>query len=194
MRFAPLALALAAAGLLAAAIPAAAEPYKLDKSHAAVTFTVGHLGFSTTHGYFRTFDADINFDPDSMETSSVNFTIDAGSVDTLWAARDKHLKSNEFLNVEVYPTITFVSKKVVLTSAETATVTGDLTIIGETHEETFDVVLNKMGPSPFNPALQIAGFAVSGDIDRTKYGMGYGAPAIGAMVGMRVDLEMSPAN
>lgn len=188
------ALALAAAGLAAAAIPAAAEPYKLDKSHAAVTFTVGHLGFSTTHGYFKTFDAEIDFNPDSMETSSVSFTIDAASVDTLWAARDKHVKSKDFLNVEAHPTITFVSKKVVLTSAETATVTGDMTLLGQTHEETFDVVLNKMGPSPFNPALQIAGFAVSGEIDRTKYGMGYGAPAIGGTIGLRVDLEMSPAN
>lgn len=192
MRFA--ALAFAVAGLAAATLPAAAEPYKLDKSHAAVTFTVGHLGFSTTHGFFRSFDADIDFDPDSMETSSVNFTIDAASVDTLWEARDKHVKSKDFLNVEAHPTITFVSKKVVLTSAETATVTGDLTLIGETHEETFDVRLNKIGPSPFNPALQIAGFAVSGEIDRTKYGMGYGAPAIGGVISLQVDLEISPAD
>ena len=192
MRFA--ALAFAVAGLAAATLPAAAEPYKLDKSHAAVTFTVGHLGFSTTHGFFRSFDADIDFDPDSMETSSVNFTIDAASVDTLWDARDKHVKSKDFLNVEAHPTITFVSKKVVLTSAETATVTGDLTLIGETHEETFDVRLNKIGPSPFNPALQIAGFAVSGEIDRTKYGMGYGAPAIGGVISLQVDLEISPAD
>jgi polyisoprenoid-binding protein YceI len=129
-----------------------------------------------------------------METSSVNFTIDAASVDTLWEARDKHVKSKDFLNVEAHPTITFVSKKVVLTSAETATVTGDLTLIGETHEETFDVRLNKIGPSPFNPALQIAGFAVSGEIDRTKYGMGYGAPAIGGVISLQVDLEISPAD
>jgi polyisoprenoid-binding protein YceI len=187
------ALALAAAGFAAAVMPAAAEPYKLDKSHAAVTFQVSHLGFSTTHGFFRNFDADIDFDPDSMETSSVNFTIDAASVDTLWAARDKHVKNKDFLNVEAHPTITFMSKKVVLTSAETATVTGDMTLLGQTHEETFDVVLNKMGPSPFNPALQIAGFAVSGEIDRTKYGMGYGAPAIGGTISLQVDLEMSPA-
>lgn len=192
MRFA--ALAFAAAGLVAAALPAAAEPYKLDKSHAAVTFTVGHLGFSNTHGYFKTFDAEIDFNVDSMETSSVNFTIDAASVDTMWEARDKHVKSKDFLDVEAHPTITFVSKKVVLTSAETATVTGDLTMIGQTHEETFDVRLNKFGPSPFNPDLKVAGFSVSGDIDRTKYGMGYGAPAIGASIALQIDLEMSPAN
>lgn len=188
------ALAFAAAGFAAAILPAAAEPYKLDKSHAVVTFTVGHLGFSSVHGFFRSFDADINFDPDAMEASSVNFTIDAASVDTLWDARDKHVKSKDFLNVEAHPTITFVSKKIVLTSAETATVTGDLTMVGQTHEETFDARLNKIGPSPFNPALQIAGFTVSGEIDRTKYGMGYGAPAIGGNIALTVDLEMSPAN
>ncbi len=188
------ALAFAAAGLAAAALPAAAEPYKLDKSHAAVTFTVGHLGFSTTHGFFRNFDAEIDFNPDAMETSSVSFTIDAASIDTLWEARDKHVKSKDFLDVAAHPTITFVSKKVVLTSAETATVTGDLTLIGQTHEETFDVPLNKFGPSPFNPDLKVAGFSVTGQVDRTKYGMGYGAPAIGATIAQQIDLEMSPAN
>jgi polyisoprenoid-binding protein YceI len=190
MRFAS--LAFAAATLFAAAAAAMAEPYVLDKSHAAVTFQVSHLGFSTVHGHFRAFDATVDFNPDSMETSSVSFVIDSASVNTLWDARDTHLKSADFLNVEAHPKIEFASKKVTLTSAETATVTGDLTMVGVTREETFEVRLMKFGPSPFNPAQQIAGFKIEGEIDRTQYGMGYGAPAIGAIIDLRVDLEMSP--
>jgi polyisoprenoid-binding protein YceI len=190
----PPAFAFAAAAIFTVAAPAAAEPYTIDKSHAAVTFTVGHLGFSTTHGFFRSFDATIDFDPDAMETSSVEFVIDSASIDTMWDARNGHLKSADFLDVAAHPTITFKSTSVALTSAETATITGDLTIIGVTHEESFAVRLNKIGPSPFNPALMIAGFNATGAIDRTKYGMGYGAPAIGAIIDLRIDLEMSPTN
>lgn len=189
MRFTSL---IAAAGLAAiAALPVAAKPFTLDKSHAAVTFSVEHLGFSTVQGYFSAFDADVDFDPEDMAKSSVAFTIQADSVGTHWDARDEHIKSGDFLNVAEHPTITFVSKKVELTSETTGKVTGDFTMIGQTHEETFDVVLNKYAPSPFNPEIMVAGFTVSGEIDRTKYGMGYGAPAIGAVMPLRVDLEIN---
>ena len=75
--------ATAALGLvLAAPAPATAEPYVLDKSHAVITFTADHLGFSTVHGIFREFDADISFDPDAVEETEVSFTIQAASIDT----------------------------------------------------------------------------------------------------------------
>ena len=46
---------------------ATAEPYVLDRSHAHVTFTVDHLGYSLVHGQFREFDAEIDFDPENVE-------------------------------------------------------------------------------------------------------------------------------
>ncbi|MEM1162192.1 MAG: YceI family protein, partial [Pseudomonadota bacterium] len=100
-----------AAAALAVTLPFAAhaEPYAIDKSHAHVTFTVGHLGFSTTHGQFRKFDASVDFDPSSVEATKVSFTIDAASVDTFWEARDQHIRGKDFLDVENHPEITFVS-------------------------------------------------------------------------------------
>lgn len=180
-----------AAGLSLMAAPLAAKPFTLDKSHAAVTFEVSHLGFSTVQGFFESFDADVDFDPENFAASSVNFTIDAASINTLWEARDEHIKTADFLNVAEYPTITFVSKAIEVTGENTAKVTGDFTMVGQTHEETFDVVLNQYGPSPFNADLMVAGFTVTGEIDRTKYGMGYGAPAIGAVLPLQVDLEIN---
>lgn len=172
--------------------PALAAPWKLDKSHTAVTFSVEHLGFSTTQGWFRKFDAEIDFDPDSIETSSVKFEIDAASVDTNWKARDRHVRSKDFLDVENHPTIRFESTKIRLTGTETATATGDFTMRGETHEETFNIELKRIGPSPFNPSQTIAGFVVTGTIDRGKYGVKFGIPAIGGKVPIRVDMEISP--
>lgn len=185
------ALALFAASAMAA--PLAAAPWKLDKSHAHVTFSVDHLGFSVTQGAFRKFDAEIDFDPDNIETAQVNFTIDAASLDTAWKARDKHVKSKDFLDVKNHPEITFVSKTVRLTGENTADVTGDVTIKGVTKEETFKATLRRIAPSPFNPDQMVAGFTVEGEIDRTEYGMNYGAPAIGVVIPLRLDVEISPA-
>lgn len=195
MRFSAL-KALAAASTFAVgliAVPAQAEPWKIDPAHGAVTFSVEHLGFSITQGRFRKFDAEIDFDPENIEAASVAFTIDAASVDTNWPERDKHVKSGDFLGVEEFPEITFVSKSVRLIDGDTAEVTGDLTIRDVTREETFTATMRRLGPSPFNPEQQVAGFVVEGEIDRTDYGVSYGAPAIGVTVPLRVDMEISPA-
>lgn len=181
-----------AAATVLAATPLAAAPWQIDKSHAHVSFSVDHLGFSVTQGQFRSFDAEIDFDPENMETASVAFTIDASSVDTGWEKRDAHIKAADFLDVENHGTITFVSKSVRLTGDNTAEVTGDVTIKGVTHEETFAATLRRLAPSPFNPDLTIAGFVVEGELDRTKYGIAYGAPAIGTVMPVRIDLEISP--
>ena len=189
-------LAFAAPAALAAALfaaPAFAQPWAIDKSHATVSFSVDHLGFSLTRGVFREFDAVIDFDPENMEAASVSFTIDAASIDTFWEARDNHIKGSDFLDVGAYPEIRFVSKAVRLTGDDTAEVTGDVTIKDVTREETFTATLRRIGPSPFNPEQTIAGFVVEGELDRTEYGVSYGAPAIGPAIPIRLDLEISPA-
>jgi polyisoprenoid-binding protein YceI len=182
------------AGTLAlAALPAAAEPYVLDKSHAAITFQADHLGFSTVHGVFREMDADITFDPENVEATKVSFVVQADSIDTFWAKRDEHLKSADFFDVANHPEIAFVSTSVTPTGDETAMVEGELTMLGQTQPVSFEARLNKIGPSPFDPSKTIAGFTVTGEIDRTAFGMDYAAPAVSAVIPVRIDLEMSPA-
>ncbi len=182
-----------AAALAIAPLSAGAAPYVLDKSHAHVTFSVGHLGFSTVHGQFRSFDANIDFDPGNVEATKVNFEIDAASVDTFWEARDNHIRGKDFFDAKNHPKIMFSTTSVTPTGAETADVTGDLTIRGVTKPITLNAVLNKLGPSPFNPNQTIAGFTITGEIDRTEFGVTYAAPAVSAIVPIRLDLEMSPA-
>ncbi|MEM6933100.1 MAG: YceI family protein [Pseudomonadota bacterium] len=186
----------ATAGILMGAMawvsPAQSAPYVLDKSHAHVTFTVDHLGFSTVHGQFREFDAEIQFDPDKVETSSVRFVINSASVDTFWEERDKHLRSKDFFNSDKFPEIVFESTAIVPNGADTAQVTGNLTMVGQTHEVMLDAKLNRLGPSPFDPSKTIAGFEITGVIDRSKFGINFAAPAVGVMIPVRIDLEISP--
>jgi len=182
---------LAVTAAVAMAAPAAvAEPYTLDKSHTAITFQIDHLGFSLTHGRFSEFDAEIDFDAEDPSKSSVVFTIDAPSIDTGWAKRDEHVRGPDFLNVEKHPEIVFTSTKIEKTGDDTATMIGELTMNGKTNEETFEVTLRKMGPSPFGEKRMTAGFAAETTIDRTNYGISYGAGAIGNEVPVRVDLEI----
>jgi len=183
----------AVAGLMLAA-PAAAEPYVLDKSHAVISFTVDHLGFSQVHGVFEEFDAQIDFDPEAVEETQVRFTIKAASVNTFWPARDEHIRGEDFFHTAEYPDITFVSTSVEPQGDDSAIVTGDLTLRGVTREVQFEAELNKMGPSPFDETKTIAGFDVTGEIDRTEFGVDYAAPAVGTIIPVTISLEMSPAS
>lgn len=182
-----------AATLAAAPLSAIAAPWTLDKSHAHITFEVSHLGFSTTKGAFRDFDMEIDFDPENIAATSVSVTVDATSIDTFFAKRDDHIRGADFLNVETNPTITFVSTGVSQTGDQTADVTGDLTILGTTQPVTFQAELVQLGPSPFNPDQTIAGMRVTGEIDRAAFGVSYGVPAIGQIIPVEIDFEMSPA-
>jgi len=184
---------LALATGLGLAGPAPAEPYVLDPSHTQVTFEVDHLGFSAVQGWFRDFEAQIDFDPEAVEDTRLRFTVKTASVDTMWPKRDKHLRSDDFFHSERYPDMVFETRRVTPTGPDTAEVTGTLTIRDITREVTLDAELNKLGPSPFDPDRTIAGFTVTGEIDRTEFGMDFAAPAVGATVPIRIELEMSPA-
>ena len=105
-------LALAALISLPLTAPALAEPYQVDKSHAFVTFTADHLGFSTVHGLFRDFDAEIDFDPSNVEATKLQFTIPTGSVETYNAARDDQLRSAAFFASDRFPDMVFRSTTV----------------------------------------------------------------------------------
>lgn len=190
MRFSLAALAVIA-GLLAPP-RAGAEPYVIDRSHAFITFTADHLGFSTVHGQFRDFDAEIDFDPGNVEATRVRFTIRTASVETYSKARDDQLRSSAFFDSARYPEMVFRSTGVRPTGTDTAEITGTLTIRDVTREITLQSKLNRLGPSPFFPDITVAGFTITGLIDRTLWGMTFGAPAIGAEIPIRIDFEMSP--
>lgn len=189
MRLSTLLLATALAGT---PLVATAAPWTVDPSHTTIGFSVNHLGFSTTYGVFSDYSATIDFDPENIEATSVEFTIKADSINTFWAARDEHVRGPDFLNVSEHPEITFVSTNVTKTGDETADLTGDLTIAGVTKSVTLNAKLNKIGPNPFNPEATVAGFDLTGEIDRTEFGIGFGAPAVGAVMPIEISLEMAP--
>lgn len=175
IRFAASALALS---LLAA--PAIAEPvaYDFDKSHANLSFTYNHLGYSTTDGRFGDWDGTLLIDKDTPSNSSIEFTINIDSLDTFWADRDTHLKSPDFFDAAKFPQATFKSTKVEQTGENQLDVTGELTLRGITKPVTLTVDVLAMGDHPMakKPA---AGFAVTTVIKRSDFGMDMFVPYVG---------------
>ncbi|WP_185802681.1 YceI family protein [Pontivivens nitratireducens] len=169
---------------------AAFAQWQADPSHTSVTFEVDHLGFSVLHGRFQNIDPVVSFDPEDIEATEISVTIDASSVYSGWESRDEHLTQGDFLNAEEFPEITFVSTSVAQTGEDTADITGDLTMLGQTREVVFAATLNQIGPFPFNPEMQVAGFTATGSVDRTEFGMDFGAPVIPAVIPVTVNLEM----
>ncbi len=117
--------------------------YQIDPAHSSVQFSVRHMMISNVRGEFRKISGTVTHDPDRLQDSAVEVTIDAASISTGDAQRDTHLKSADFLDVEQFPTITFRSKEITQ-SGDGGKIRGDLTVHGVTRE----VVLNVDGPSP----------------------------------------------
>ena len=102
------------AALLLTGASALAQPstWTIDKNHSQVNFAISHLGVSTVRGSISGITGSVMWDDKDPSKSSVEATIDATTVSTNNDARDKHLKSPDFFNVEKYPTLTFKSTSV----------------------------------------------------------------------------------
>jgi polyisoprenoid-binding protein YceI len=111
----------------------APEKFDIDMGHSYVGFNVKHLGVSNVKGKFNEFSGSIMLDPVDITKSTVNVSVNAASIDTNNERRDADLKSANFFEVEKFPTLTFVGKRVEKT-ADGMVVIGDLTIRDVTKE------------------------------------------------------------
>ena len=183
--------------LLTVCAGANAENYELDMNHSRIWFDVAHQGYSTMVGRFSDFGGTIDFDAENPSASSVDITINAASVDMFNDGLNDHLtrivpeEGAEprigFLGVEMYPELRFVSTNVEDMGEGKMMITGDLTMLGQTHPVSLNAVLNKTGAAGGTPKV---GFSATGSVDRTQYGMGFGAQfGIGTDVNVRIEIE-----
>jgi polyisoprenoid-binding protein YceI len=150
---------------------------------------------SYVRGDFEIISGKIVYDEQDVSKSSADITIDAASINTRVAKRDKHLRSPDFLDVAKHPSITFKSKKVEKAGNGKLKMTGDLTIRGATRE----VVLEVEGPTPPIKDLQgktrVGGIA-STRINRKDFGLTWnkaletGGVVVGDEVEITIDIEI----
>lgn len=164
-----------------------ADDYAFDTAHTQVFFTLNHMGFSNSTGQFTEFDGGFTFDAKDFSKSSVEVSIDIASLDLSnhekWRG---HVIGEDFFDAEAHPKMTFKSTAVKKTGDDTFAVTGDLTIKGVTKPTVLNVKFNKAGEAF---GKEKAGFSATTTIDRTEFGVDAYAPAVGAEVEIRIEVE-----
>ncbi|CAA6824177.1 MAG: Protein yceI precursor [uncultured Thiotrichaceae bacterium] len=151
MKMKTVALSLLLASGLSASQWALADDYKLDIKgmHSFVQFRIQHLGYSWLYGRFNDFDGQFSYDENAPEKAAVNVSIKTTSVDSNHAERDKHLRGEDFLNVDEFPEATFKSTAYKPGSDGKATLEGDLTLHGVTKPVTLAVEEVGAGKDPW---------------------------------------------
>ncbi|MGV8843022.1 MAG: YceI family protein [Pseudomonas sp.] len=143
------ALALSTALLGAGAAMAADYKIDTDGQHAFVNFKISHLGYSWLYGTFKEFEGTFSYDEQAPEASQVNVTLQTASVDSNHAERDKHLRSDDFLNAAKHPSATFKSTTVKSTGDGTADISGNLTLNGVTKPVVIAATFTGQGDDPW---------------------------------------------
>jgi polyisoprenoid-binding protein YceI len=165
-----------------------AGTYTDENGHAYIQFSYDHQGYSRPVLRWSEFDATVTFDPAAPENSTLNVTIPAASIDSMVPAFDAHLKSEDFFEVETYPTISFVSTSLDINPDGTGTITGDLTIKDITRPITFNGKINKVGKN-FRSGVDMFGISGTGMLKRSDYGVGKYAPNVGDDVQLVMEVE-----
>ena len=159
---------LLALSLLAPVCAAQSTTYDISHVYSNVGFRITKIFFKEEGG-FRDYSGQIVYDPQHPEHSRVQMTVRAASIDTRIEGRDKVLRSDDFFDVEHYPTLTFVSTSVIPKAPGLMDVAGDLTIRGVTRHITIPV--RYLGHKQIPGWHDFVGFETEFAIDRTDFGV-----------------------
>ncbi len=148
--------------------------WSIDTSHSEIAFKVRHLMIAHVKGAFKVFDASIYTTGKDFTTVEIDLWIDVASITTGDTKRDEHLKSPEFFDVKNHKQITFtartIAKEVVEGKHE---LWGELTMIGITKNVKLDVQFGGVMKDPWGN--EKAGFALTGKINRSDWGLTWNA-------------------
>ena len=186
-------LLVAASVLLLSGVSAlgqAASTWTIDSAHSNASFEIKHLGVSTVRGSIHHIDGKVEWDDKDPGKCSVVADLDASTINTGEDARDKHLKSADFFDVEKYPKLHFQSTQVTKVGGKYKVV-GNLTLGGQTKAVTLDVD----GPVPPQKGMRgglVSGFSATTTISRKDFNFGqkYSQPMLGDDVKIVLDLEI----
>jgi polyisoprenoid-binding protein YceI len=178
-------------GGLALSSVARADDLKADPVHSFVVFDVHHLGAGYVYGTFAGPTGAVSYDPSDLTKTAFDLSVDADSIDTRNANRDKDLKGPDFFDVKQFSTLTFKSTSVTKTGDATMSVTGDLTLHGVTKSITVPMEFTGSGPGMRGETH--TGFRTDFKINRADFGMTADPePIIGNEIHIVVAIEAVP--
>jgi len=163
-----------------------AQTYNMDKNHSRLGFSATHFGISHVDGRFKDFVATLNSKKEDFTDAVIEMTAVANSIDTDTEMRDKDLRSENWFDVNKYPTLTFKSTSFKKTGDKNYQLNGNLTIHGVTKPITLDVVYNGKAINPMTKKTS-HGFTVTGKLNRKDFSIGSGPAS--AVVGDEIELR-----
>ena len=168
------------------ATPALATTYTLEPDYTQVVFSWDHLGFSHPTAQIAQGSGTLEFDPMQPTMASLQVTLPLASLMTGVHGLDEHLKSEDFFHVARYPLASFISTHVAKGQGDDRLeVTGNLTLHAVTRPVTLAVRILKVGSNP-RTAVATVGFAASGRIRRSEFGLGAFVPQVGDEISLQI--------
>lgn len=164
--------------------------WNFDPTHSEIAFKVRHMMFSKVTGFFRSWDGEFHFDPETPENAKTTVHIDTTSIDTATADRDNHLRSGDFFDAENHPHLIFESTNFEGAGEGKMKVDGELTIRDVTRPVSLDVEFHGTGIDPWGN--ERVGFSASTSINRKDFGLTWNQAleAGGVLVGDKVEIEI----
>ena len=170
---------------------ARADMYVFDSKRSEVRFSYV-MGFATQRGRFSRVEGDLQFDEHAPQKSQVFAKIATASVETGQPIVDAKLMGVNFFNAKEQPLLTFRSRSVKPTAADTAEITGDITVNGITKPVTLDVTLTAHD----NPALKYSAgskeFIAKTKISRSAFKMDSYTDIVGDEIDIEIDAIVRP--
>ena len=200
MRLIPLAALMAAAlpSAVIAAAPAApqatqAGTYKVETHHTLAEFTVNHFGFNDFFGVISGATGSLVLDPKAIAATKLDVSLPADGISTTNAALDSELKGADWFDAAQYPTIRFVSQKVVQTGPRTARISGTITMHGVTKLLVLDASFGGAGVNMLDKAYTV-GFSATGTLKRSDFSITKYVPAVSDEVRIKISAAFEKTN
>ncbi|MDQ1367176.1 MAG: hypothetical protein QOF20_2926 [Acidimicrobiaceae bacterium] len=162
--------------------------WSIDPTHSRIQFVARHMMISRVRGHFSSFFGTVEIAPEPTQ-SSVEAVIQAASIDTGDKTRDSHVRSADFLDVQEYPEIRFLSTAV-RPSGDSWEVDGDLTVKNIVRPVTLRVDYTGTATDPWGGTR--VGFEATTVINREDFGVTWNQvlEAGELMVGKEIKVEL----
>ncbi|MDJ1137573.1 YceI family protein [Streptomyces iconiensis] len=167
--------------------------WMFDPPHTAIRFVARHVGMANVHGRFTRFDGGIRVG-ERVEDSYIEITIDAASIDTGNKSRDEHLRSADFLDVERYPYLHFVSNRLTHRTGTKWTLQGTLTLHGVSRTLNLETTYLGAVNGGYAEELRCAALATA-ELHREDYTLNWrnmlarGIAIVGPTVKLELDIQ-----
>ena len=171
------------------------KTYNIDEAHSTVRFWVKHMMISKVHGELHDVTGTVRYDEANPAQSEVDVKIKVDSLTTKQEQRDAHLKSDDFLNADQFPLITFKATSVKPTGDGEFEIVGDLTIRDQTRPVTFQAEVSPEIKNPMGEGYKV-GVSARGEINREDFNVTWnmaletGGFVVGKDIHFEIDLEL----